>query len=156
MNILFVCLGNICRSPSAEGIFKALVKTEGLENDIEIDSAGMIGFHAGNPADARMKRHAAEQGYDLCSISRPFDARVDYDRFDMIIGMDSQNMSDLKAVARHQADLDKLSLMTDYLTEMSATHVPDPYYGGDDGFRHVIRLLEDACAGLLAEVRLAV
>lgn len=151
-SILFVCLGNICRSPSAEAVMKAKLKEYGLEQKYFIDSAGVTGYHAGDSADARMQTHALKRGYDLTSISRPVEAGEDYERFDYIIGMDAQNMSDLEAMASSAEDLAKLSRMTDYCTEFTHDSVPDPYYGGAAGFELVLDLLEDACDGLISKL----
>jgi len=147
--ILFVCLGNICRSPSAEAVFTGIVKKKGESNDFEIDSAGTSGWHAGEPADRRMQSHAIRRGYNLTSISRKFDPHADFDRFDMIVGMDDSNMEDLKRMARNAHDLKKLYKMTDFSRNFGYDEVPDPYYGGSDGFELVLDLLEDACEGLL-------
>jgi len=147
--ILFVCLGNICRSPSAEAVMKALVEKRGLANQFEIDSAGTIGYHAGASADARMMRHAARRGYRLTSISRPVNPSFDFKHFDMIIGMDNQNIHDLKGMTSNDVYLHKISKMTDYSQLKAYDGVPDPYYGGDAGFELVLDILEDACEGLL-------
>ena len=149
--ILFVCMGNICRSPSAEGIMKELVKNAGLENKIEIDSAGILGYHEGELPDSRMRKHAYRRGYVLDSHSRPIKTKDFFD-FDLIIGMDADNMDDLQEKAPDMESLQKIHKMTEYSRHMSYDHVPDPYYGGDAGFELVLDLLEDACAGLLEEV----
>ncbi|WP_346854899.1 low molecular weight protein-tyrosine-phosphatase [uncultured Draconibacterium sp.] len=150
--ILFVCMGNICRSPSAEAVFTGLVKNNGLAKQFEIDSAGTTAYHAGQRADRRMQSHALKRGFNLTSISRHFNPSTDFDYFDMIIGMDDDNMHDLKRVARSEADLNKLYKMTDFSREMKYNEVPDPYYGGDAGFELVLDLLEDACEGLLDKI----
>lgn len=147
--ILFVCLGNICRSPSAEAVFRGLVKKAGRHDRFKIDSAGTSAWHAGEPADARMQKHALKRDYNLTSISRKFDPDADFDYFDMIIGMDDENISALKSMARSQDDLQKIYKMTDFRKEWNYTEVPDPYYGGDAGFELVLDLLEDSCEGLL-------
>jgi protein-tyrosine phosphatase len=148
-HVLFVCLGNICRSPSAEAVFKSVVKKAGMEKDFFIDSAGTIGAHAGELADARMRRHAAKRGYSLDSISRKINPAVDFDQFDHIIAMDDSNFNDLQRLAKTAAHSAKISKMTDYCTKFTYTSVPDPYYGGDAGFELVLDLLEDACQGFL-------
>ncbi len=151
--VLFVCLGNICRSPSAEAVFTGIVKKEGLTGKFEIDSAGTSGWHAGETADRRMQKHAIKRGYDLTSISRKFDPHTDYDHFDLIIGMDDQNIEALKSMARNSSDLAKIHKMTDFAKEWNYNEVPDPYYGGDEGFELVLDLLEDSCKGLLEQLQ---
>ncbi|MBN2744332.1 protein-tyrosine phosphatase [Breznakibacter xylanolyticus] len=146
--ILFVCLGNICRSPSAEGVMKAMVDQAGLSEFFTIDSAGILNVHQGEPADTRMMAHARKRGYHLTSISRPI-VPADFDEFDVIIGMDDQNMRDLAQKAPHAEGLKKLVKMTDFSTMPGVDRVPDPYYGGPDGFELVLDLLEDACQGLI-------
>lgn len=145
--ILFVCLGNICRSPSAEAVFKGLVQNKEMSDKFEIDSAGTYGYHEGEPADRRMQSHAVKRGYNLTSISRSFDPITDWDRFDYILAMDSSNLSDLKDMARNSDDLQKLFLMTDFSKNYKYNEVPDPYYGGEKGFELVLDLLEDASQG---------
>jgi len=145
--ILFVCLGNICRSPSAEAVFKGLVNSKGVQDEFEIDSAGTYGYHEGEQADRRMQSYAVKRGYNLTSISRPFNPNTDWDRFDYIVGMDDSNMSNLKDMARNGDDLKKLFKMTNFSTKFNYTEVPDPYYGGDQGFELVLDLLEDASDG---------
>ncbi len=149
-NILFVCLGNICRSPSAEAVMNAKLKQYGLTNKYTIDSAGITGYHEGEPADARMQQHAIKRGYHLTSLSRPVDAETDFDHFDYIIGMDDQNMKDLNRLSSNKQVKATLSRMTDYCTKFDNNSVPDPYYGGAQGFELVLDLLEDACEGLIA------
>ena len=152
--ILFVCLGNICRSPSAEAVMKSVVKKAGLEESIYIDSAGIIGMHSGNSADSRMISHAIKRGYDLTSKSRQVNPKRDYNDFDIIIGMDNQNITDLMSLAPHDdAIRSKIVKMTDFCNKMEMDVVPDPYYGGDSGFELVLDLLEDACDGLLKDIK---
>lgn len=146
--ILFVCLGNICRSPMAEGVMLHLIKEAGLEKAFEIDSAGILSYHQGELADSRMRAHAARRGYNLVHRSRPVRSD-DFDKFDLIIGMDDRNIADLQERAPSVEAEKKIHRMTEYNTRIPADHVPDPYYGGDSGFEHVIDLLEDACSGLL-------
>ena len=149
--ILFVCLGNICRSPSAEAVMKKLVQDAGLDGRIKIDSAGIIGYHAGEKADPRMRSHAARRGYKLDSVSRPV-CTEDFFDFDLIIGMDNRNIDDLKEKAPSMEEWKKIHRMTEYCTRIPADHVPDPYYGGAEGFEYVLDVLEDACAGLLTSL----
>lgn len=150
--VLFVCLGNICRSPSAEAVFNALIAENGLDGQISCDSAGTAAYHVGEQADYRMKQYAQKRGYVLTSISRPVDSACDFDRFDYIIGMDRQNVRDLKAMARDDNDRKKISLMTDYCLHSKYDAVPDPYFGGAAGFELVLDILEDACNGLIKKL----
>ena len=150
--ILFVCLGNICRSPAAEEIMRRLVADAGLDKEIVLDSAGLIDYHEGEPADGRMRAHAARRGYQITHLSRP----VRYDDvfdFDLLVGMDDRNISKLKALAPGLDEERKVVRMTDYCRLKVADHVPDPYYGGASGFENVLDILEDACAGLLDTLR---
>lgn len=151
--LLFVCLGNICRSPAAEGVMKHLVERAGLSDSIYIDSAGTYGGHAGEPADTRMRRAAAIRGYRLTSISRQI-RTDDFDKFDMIIVMDDSNYERVSRLAPTREDLQKIYRMTEFCRTHKADHVPDPYYEGAHGFEIVLDLLEDACAGLLDDIRL--
>jgi len=151
--ILFVCMGNICRSPSAEAVFKGMAMKEGLIGKFEIDSAGTGAWHAGEPADKRMQKHAVKRGYNLTSIARKFDPETDFDRHDMVVAMDDENVLALKNMARNEGDLKKIRKMTDFSKEWSYDEVPDPYYGGEEGFELVLDLLEDACEGLLDEMK---
>ncbi len=146
--ILFVCLGNICRSPSAEAVMNGIIEKNGADHLFEVDSAGILATHAGEPADARMKKHAIKRGHRLTSISRPVVPAVDFDNFDLIVAMDDQNVSDLLGMARDDAARRKIVKMTDYARNTGYNEIPDPYYGGDAGFALVLDLLEDACQGL--------
>ena len=146
IKILFVCLGNICRSPSAEAVFKYLVDEKGESNNYFIDSAGTSAYHVGDRADARMRSHAKKRGIELTSISRQY-ILEDFDHFDYIIAMDQENMYALKNLARDKSDLDKLHFMTDFSKKYNYNHIPDPYYGGDQGFELVLDLLEDSSEG---------
>jgi protein-tyrosine phosphatase len=151
--LLFVCLGNVCRSPSAEAVFNALIEKYGLQSDLQCDSAGTDAYHTGDQADYRMKQFAQKRGYRLTSISRRVNPKYDFDRFDYIIGMDKQNVRDLKALARNEDDRKKISLMTDYCPDRKYDSVPDPYYGGAAGFELVLDILEDACEGLIRKLQ---
>lgn len=150
--VLFVCLGNICRSPSAEAVFNGLVNKAGLNHRFEVDSAGTIAVHSGERADSRMRKHAQKRGYSLESISRKVKPFIDFDYFDYIIAMDDQNYSDLVGMTLSNKHIDKISKMTDYSKKYNYSEVPDPYYGGDQGFELVLDLLEDACEGLLDSI----
>lgn len=148
IRLLFVCLGNICHSPSAEAIMKKLVQDAGLESRIDIDSAGILGYHEGELPDSRMRMHGSRRGYVLDSRSRPVKTS-DFYTFDMIIGMDDRNMDDLRRKAPDMESVAKLHKMTDFLENKLYDHVPDSYYGGASGFELVLDLLEEACQGLL-------
>ncbi len=150
--VLFVCLGNICRSPSAEAVFNNIIKAKGVDGQYMVDSAGTSGWHVGEPADARMQSHARKRGVKLTSISRKFQPEIDFDEFDYIIGMDDSNISNLKSMARNGNAISKIYKMTDFCKKYSYDEVPDPYYGGDSGFELVLDLLEDACEGFLEAV----
>ena len=146
--ILFVCLGNICRSSTAEGVMLHLLKEAGLEHEFVIDSAGILSCHQGELPDSRMRAHAGRRGYELVHRSRPVRTEDFYD-FDLILGMDHRNIADLNDRAPGPEEQKKIHRMTDYCTRIPTDHVPDPYYGGSEGFEYVIDILEDACAGLL-------
>ena len=142
---LFVCLGNICRSPAAEGVASAMREQNGLE--IEIDSAGTSGYHQGERADARMRRAAAQRGFDLTSRSRQVVAS-DFDDFDHIVAMDRSNLADLQEMAPPDCRA-SIRLFSEFCDDRWPTDVPDPYYGGDDGFDYVLDMLEDGMEKLL-------
>lgn len=150
--ILFCCMGNICRSPSAEGVFRAMVDEAGLAGLVDIDSAGTHGYHVGEPPDTRAQRHAARRGYDLSRQRARQVDRADFVRFDLIVAMDHDNL----ALLRDQCPpglAHKLCLMMDFAPMAGIDIVPDPYYGGAAGFDRVLDLLEQASSGLLAHVR---
>lgn len=149
--ILFVCLGNICRSACAEAVMKDIVAKRGLEDNFEIDSAGLISYHEGESADPRMRQHASRRGINITSIARKI-KDADFHHFDMIIGMDNENIARLTSIAPTQDAVMKISKMTDYCQNYEAGTVPDPYYGGADGFELVLDLLDDACNGLLDKI----
>jgi len=151
--ILFVCMGNICRSPSAEAVFTGLIKQNGLSGNFEIDSAGTSAYHVGENADRRMQSYAVKRGYNLTSIARQFNPETDFDHFDYIIAMDDDNTYSLKDMARDEADLKKISKITDFRKEWDYDYVPDPYYGGSEGFELVLDLLEDSCQGFLEKLK---
>ena len=127
------------------------VARRGMADRFNIDSAGILDAHRGEPADARMRRHAAKRGYDLTSISRPVEVE-DFQRFDLLVGMDEQNRQDLVALAPDAAARERISLLLDHLPDADAREVPDPYYGGAAGFERVLDLVEDACDALLDQL----
>lgn len=148
ISVLFVCLGNICRSPAAEGIFRDIIEKRNESDRFEIDSAGLYGGHAGDLPDRRMRVHAFQRGYNLVHRARPV-RESDFSRFDLILSMDDSNYSRLRALAPTADDENKVMRMTDFCRHHpGADHVPDPYYEGAEGFEIVLDLLEDACAGL--------
>lgn len=150
--VLFICLGNICRSPAGEGIMKSLVEKAGLENEFEIDSAGIGNWHVGQLPDSRMRKCGAEHGYNFNSHARQFQ-KSDFSKFETIVVMDNENYRAITSMASSQADKDKVVRMADFLTHhREYTTVPDPYYGDYSDFELVITLLEDACHGLLESI----
>lgn len=151
-SILFVCLGNICRSPMAEEIMRSYLDKAGLNDIVTIDSAGTYNYHEGELPDTRMRQYASLRGYELTHHSRPVKSG-DFDKFDLILAMDDTNLQDLMHKAPTPEAQKKIKKMTDYCTVHTMNHVPDPYYGGAEGFNFVIDLLEDACTGLLKTIK---
>ncbi len=152
IKILFVCLGNICRSPAAQGVMQRLVDERGLSSRYELDSCGFYGGHAGDLPDKRMRVHASRRGYDLTHRSRVI-RPWDFDDFDLIVGMDDRNISDLLEAAPSADAQRKVVRMIDFARcHPCQDCVPDPYYDGAQGFELVLDLLEDACAGLFDEI----
>jgi len=153
MRILFVCLGNICRSPAAEGIFTNLIEIHGLGQSVSCDSAGTSGYNEGDGAWPKMKNIAWERGYQLTSISRRINPLRDFEYFDLIVGMDEQNIRDLTRMAPTGKHKEKICRMTDYCSRLNNTVVPDPYYGDTKDYELVIDILEDACEGLIEKIK---
>jgi len=151
MRILFVCLGNICRSPTAEGVFRQRVRAAGLEERVRIDSAGTGDWHVGKAPDARTCQAARRRGYDLDALRARQVCREDFSRFDLILAMDRSNLKDLQAMRPGDALAELDLYLRRYALEES--EVPDPYYGGEEGFERVLDLLERAGDELLAEIR---
>lgn len=149
--VLFVCLGNICRSPAAEGIFKKMVEENNLSYRIIADSAGTSGYHNGELPDPRMRSHGARRGYKFNSLSRKF-MISDFDDFDIILAMDDNNYHNILNMATDIESQNKVFRMVDFLSNHLKDHIPDPYYSGADGFELVLDLLEDGCASLLAKI----
>ena len=151
--LLFVCMGNICRSPTAEGIMLQLIRNNGLENLIKCDSAGTHGYHVGEPAEVRMRKHAQIRGYDLPSRARKIHPASDFPYYNLILVMDDRNYQDVRALDSSREYASKIRRMTDFCERMKENEIPDPYYGGDEGFELVIDILEDACAGLMERLK---
>lgn len=151
-SILFVCLGNICRSPAAQAVMQRLVDEQGLTDRFHIDSAGIGAWHIGDLPDKRMRVHARARGYELTHRARQVRA-ADFDDFDLIVGMDATNVEDLRYKAATIEQQDKVVMMGDYIRQFPHyDHVPDPYYEGSEGFELVLDLLEDACDNLLDRI----
>jgi protein-tyrosine phosphatase len=155
--LLFVCLGNICRSPAAEGVFLHLVAREGLGEQFVVDSAGTGSWHVGKPADRRMLAAADKRGIVLPSRARQIEA-ADLGRFDRILTMDNANLAAVEALARQGrpaigTEQALIEPITRHCRQFGLEEVPDPYYGGEDGFEQVLDLLEDACGGLLDDLK---
>ncbi|HAC66160.1 MAG TPA: protein tyrosine phosphatase [Cyanothece sp. UBA12306] len=150
--LLFVCLGNICRSPAAENIMNYLIEQENLHDQIICDSAGTSSYHIGSPPDRRMKDAASKRGMDFRGRARQFDW-FDFEQFDLILAMDRENYQNILAVDTKGVYHHKVRLMCEFAREHPEKEVPDPYYGGQAGFDKVIDLLLDACNGLLTEIK---
>ncbi|HEX9251536.1 MAG TPA: low molecular weight protein-tyrosine-phosphatase [Ignavibacteriaceae bacterium] len=153
VKVLFVCMGNICRSPAAEGIFKKLVNNANLGSLISIESAGTIGYHTGELPDRRMRKRAQERGYNLDSRARQFNPKKDFEEFDYIITMDDDNYSDVVSLDNNKSHSNKIFKMADFISDKNVREVPDPYYGGTEGFDFVIDILEDGTKNLLNKIK---
>lgn len=152
MDILFICLGNICRSPAAEGIMKTKVKEQLWYEKHNIDSAGIGAWHVGELPDYRMREHAKKRGYDLNSRARQF-KDTDFGRFDYIIVMDDENYREISSRAGNDEERGKVLRMCDYFVKYKGRKsVPDPYYGGDADFELALDLIEDGCDGLMSQL----
>jgi protein-tyrosine phosphatase len=151
VKVLFVCLGNICRSPTAEGVFRALVEREGLAGAVEVDSAGTHAYHVGSAPDQRAREAARRRGIDLSRIRGRRAEPSDFHEFDYVLAMDEENHYHLRAIAGDHGH--KLRLFMEFSERFSETEVPDPYYGGANGFERVLDMIEDAAEGLLRELR---
>ena len=152
VRVLFVCLGNICRSPTAEGVFRDLVRREGLAERIRTDSCGTSGWHIGNPPDSRACAEAERRGIDLSDLRARQIRESDFNEFDYILGMDDQNITNLQSMCptNHK---DRIKLFLSYAPDVGRHDVPDPYYGGPDGFRDVFDMIDQASHGLLSDIR---
>jgi len=155
MRILFVCLGNICRSPTAEGVLRHKLRDAGLAGDVDVESAGTGGWHVGHPPDPRATAAAGARGIALESRAQRFEA-FHFEDFDLILAMDRQNLTDMRALAPHASAAGKLHLFREFdplAVQSGDLEVPDPYFGGEDGFDEVLELIDRACDGLIAEIR---
>lgn len=151
IKVLFVCLGNICRSPTAEGVFRSKIIEAGLEEKISIDSAGTGDWHIGRSPDPRAQEHAASAGYDISDLRARLVAQEDFQIFDYILAMDQQNLLDLQAMRTQSFD-GHLSLFLDFYKGSAVREVPDPYYGGDEAFQEVIQLVERGSDALIHDI----
>ena len=149
--VLFVCLGNICRSPAAQGIFEHIVRENAMQDRIVADSAGIYGGHSGSHPDRRMRTAALYRGYGLSHSARQVRG-YDFPEFDLIVAMDDQNYEDLMHLAPSVEDSHKIVRMASYLTEHKISYIPDPYYMGSEGFSLVLDLLEDGCRNLYESI----
>jgi protein-tyrosine phosphatase len=152
IKVLFVCMGNICRSPTAEAVFRHYVEQAGLAENIQIDSAGTHDYHIGDAPDARTQRAAQQRGYDMSGLrGRQVDAG-DFSRFDYVLAMDEANLSILQRLRPRDAK-SHLGLFLEFAERHDEREVPDPYYGGAEGFERVLDMVEDAAEGLLRHIR---
>lgn len=151
-SVLFVCMGNICRSPTAHGVFRQKLIEHGLADQVQVDSAGTHNYHPGNPPDERSQAHAVKRGYDLSDLRARQIAEADFASHDLILAMDWDNLALIQAEcpAEYQG---KVRRLTEFCLKHESSVVPDPYYGDKDGFEHVLDLVEDACEGLIRHVR---
>lgn len=152
IRVLFICMGNICRSPTAEGVFRRLVVEEDLDHLIQIDSAGTHDYHIGAPPDRRAQAAAAGRGYDLSDLRGRQVARTDFTEFDYLLAMDHDNLANLHRLCPSE-QRHKLRLFLSFSERFKDEEVPDPYYGGDQGFDQVLDMVEDAARGLLQAIR---
>ena len=154
LSVLFVCLGNICRSPSAHGVFRKAVAGAGLSDSVSIESAGTGDWHIGKAPDRRATAAAASRGIDVTALRAQQVTPADLDRFDYVLAMDADNLADLERMARARGQVRaRVALFGAYSANYRNAPVPDPYFGGDQGFEHVLDMIEDASAGLLEEIK---
>jgi protein-tyrosine phosphatase len=151
-SVLFVCMGNICRSPTAEAVMRHRLRAAGLQDTVRVDSAGTHAWHAGSPPDHRSVEHAARRGYDLSALRAREVVEADFDQFDLILAMDWDNLALLEERCPPPYRR-KLGRLTEHCRRFGHPVVPDPYAGGAQGFEEVLDLVEDACDGLLALIR---
>ena len=151
MRILFVCLGNICRSPTAEGVMRHKLREAGLEHQVQVDSAGTGDWHVGKAPDARTRVAAQRRGYDLSMLRARQAATDDFARFDLILAMDESNLANLRGLQSGKGGAELDLFLRRYA--LALDEVPDPYYGGEDGFEQVLDLVEQACDALILEIK---
>lgn len=152
LGVLFVCMGNICRSPTAEGVFREQIRESGLADAVEVDSAGTHAYHVGEPPDRRAQAVALKRGYDLSTLQARRANASDFHRFDYVIAMDGSNLKHLKRIQPGGSKA-QVELLLKYGADRDLDSIPDPYYGGAKGFEFVLDLIEDAGRGLLEEIR---
>jgi protein-tyrosine phosphatase len=150
--VLFICLGNICRSPTAEAVFRKLIHKKNLSELLDCDSAGISSYHEGQEADPRMRKIAQARGYTINSIARGVIIPDDFEIFNYLIVMDESNFENLTRMDKEKAHTQKIFRMRDFCKASHPEEIPDPYYGKTDGFEEVLDLLEDACEGLLEKI----
>lgn len=150
--VLLVCMGNICRSPTAEGVLRQYIKNNGLGDKVEVDSAGTHGYHVGEAPDSRTQRAASARGYNLTQLRARKVARQDLDYFDLILAMDKTNLDNLWRMATPEQK-ERIKLFMDYAKNFDDDEVPDPYYGLGHGFDLVLDMVEDAAEGLIEEIK---
>lgn len=153
VRVLMVCMGNICRSPMAEGVARALARNQGLETLVEFDSAGTHSYHVGEPPDERACQVAAKRGYRIAELRARKVSREDFARFDLLLAADSQNVEALRRLCPEEGMLDKIKLMLDFVGGPGLQEVPDPYYGNLAGFERVLDLCEQIALGVLDHVK---
>jgi protein-tyrosine phosphatase len=152
VSVLFICMGNICRSPTAQGVFRGLVQEAGLADLIQIDSAGTHAYHLDKAPDPRAQETARRRGLDLSDLRARLAEPEDFDRFDYVVAMDQDNFHSLLELCTREQE-SKIHLLMDFAPELRVREVPDPYYGADRGFEQVFDMVEAAAAGLLEYIR---
>lgn len=151
--VLFVCLGNICRSSAAEAVLKKYLEKEGLQENIYVDSAGTAGYHIGEPSDPRMIKAAGKRGYNIDHIGRKFGPAKDFLKFDYIITMDNQNHADISELDHVNKFSHKIFKMSEFCKDLNIEEVPDPYYESEEGFEKVLDILESGCKGIIEKLK---
>lgn len=153
VQVLFICLGNICRSPTAEAVMNSWIEQQGLSASITCDSAGTSGYHDGEEADARSIVHSQNRGHHIKGFSRSFKPSIDFEKFDYIVTMDDANYSEVLRFDKQRKFVGKVFKLVQFCTRKKYNEVPDPYYGGPEAFELVIDILEDGCQGLLEKIK---